>query len=160
MLVCFLVTAIKDRKFFKSRAFYTSWIVAFIFCIPHLPRLWEYSTTQIGDFYEANTYIETYYIYMSREPETVKNRKVYTLPAEIERREDLKGTTDDGHDIIILNYHINHLYFPNGDYLSFDYDGAYENIENTKIKLNKEKIISDYHGNDYYITLTSKKQNK
>lgn len=95
---------------------------------------------------------------MSRDPETEPNRNAYTLPAEIERREDYVGAVKVGNgeyeDIETLSYHINYLYFPNGGYLSFDYYEAYENPEYCIVILNKERKVTDYKGNEYYITLT------
>ena len=139
----------------------------FVLSIPRIPVLFGHQTTQIGDFYEAKEYTEKYYVIMSREPENVHNRKQYTLPATIERRKDYSYTTEvsedyyfqehGGDDVYVLNYHITHLYFPNGGYLVFDYDEALEDSELTDIELNKETEVIDYHGDYYYITLTNKK---
>ena len=172
MTACFTESYIKKRFFKKtvpkhSKTFYLSWIICFLLCLPYIPILFGYETTQIGDFYEATEYTEKYYVIMSTKPESVSNRKKYTLPAEIERRYDLIGTTDlyedyysqsyGGEDIYELNYHINHLYFPNGGYLSFDYDYAYEEISCSKLQINQETKVTDNHDNYYYIKLTKEK---
>ena len=165
-----LVISLFKRNFrSKSRAFFISWLVTIVLCLPHIPVLFGYETNQIGAFYEATNYKAKYYVTMSREPNSKTNRKAYTLPAEIERREDYMGTETyhssthyiDGEtyesDIYALNYHINYLYFPNGGYLFFDYDEAYENPKYSTVALNQETKVTDYHGDNYYITLTSKK---
>ena len=129
----------------------------FLTSIPHVPFLFGYGTTQIGDYYEKSAYTETYTVIMSREPENITTRKAYTLPAEIERRKDYLYTTEDYDEVYDLAYHINYLYFPNGGYLSFSYDEAYENPEYCLLEPNKERRVTDYHGDEYYITLTTEK---
>ena len=139
----------------------------FILSIPYVPRLFGYETTRIGDFYEAEEYTERYYVLMSREPENNPARKVYHLPAKIERRYDYVGTSDivedmygqkyGGEDIYYSNYHILYLYFPKGGCINFDYDYAYEDDEITKLIPNKETECEDSKGKTYYITLTKEK---
>lgn len=154
--ICFIVTAIKDRKFFKSRAFYFSWILSFILFLPQVPTYCGYGTTQIGDFYEKKEYTEDYIVIMSRKPETELGRKEYTLPATIVRSEDYASTnsrTDwlsgerSEREIYGYFYHIDKLYFPNGGYLTFDEE---DNI----VLLDEEVELEDYHDDTYYITLT------
>lgn len=155
------------RKNVKNNMFYIIGGLFILLSLPHIPVLCGYETTQIGDFYEAREYTEKYYVVMSREPESVQNRKKYTLPAEIERRTDYLYTTEvyedyyfqehGGNDIYRLAYHINYLYFPNGGYLTFVYDEVYENPEYSTVLLNQETKVTDYYDNDYYITLTSEK---
>ena len=164
----FLWSVIKREIKQKSTAFYISWLLAFLLCIPHIPVLCNYETTDIGSYYEATEYTAKYYVIMSREPETNPNRKAYTLPAEIERRLDegaetfhsstyyLDGETYE-QDVSTPSYHINYLYFPNGGYLTFTYDEAYEEPDRTDLLLNEETMVADYHGDEYYITLTNKK---
>lgn len=171
---CFLASAIymvfsliKNKKLMHTSSFYIAFLCFILLSIPYLPKLFGYETTQIGDFYEADFYTETYTVIMSREPEWVYGRKEYTLPAEIERWEDYMYTTDidedyygnqyGGRDISSLNYHISYLYFPNGGYLSFEYDRAYDDPELTIVIPNKETKVTDYKGNEYYITLTKEK---
>ena len=161
--VCFIGLCIIffDRLIFKrvikGKVFYVAWLLFFVLSIPHIPVLYGYETTQIGDFYEAREYKEKYFVVMSRKPEDIEDRKQYTLPAEIERRLTYEGSDDNGNDFYSLNYHINYLYFPNGGYLSFDYDYAYEEAGRTSVKVNKETEVVDYHGDEYYITLTKEK---
>ena len=125
------------------------WCLFLLLSVPYIPILFKCETTQIGDFYEAEDYTEYYYVLMSREPENKIGRKVYTLPAEIERRYD---ENEERHC-----YHINYLYFPNGGYLSFDYDFAYEEPNCSTVQKDKETEVTDYHGDVYYITLTTEK---
>ena len=145
------------KRYEKRRMFYVVWVLFLILSLPHIPVLFGYETTQIGDFYEANEYTEEYYVIFSREPKSNTNRKQYMLPAQIERRYTYEGTTDDGHEIYDLNYHINYLYFSNGGYLSFDYDYAYEEPSCSAVVVNRESEVTDYHGKTYYVTLTDEK---
>lgn len=155
-----ILYVLKNRKTPKSKKFYLLWIISFLFSLPHIPFLFDYETTNIGGFYEGSQYKEKYIVLMSREPQSVVNRKIYTLPAEIERRSDHSGVIEVGNgeyeELEALNYHINYLYFPNGGYLSFDYDEAYESPEYCVVILNKERKVTDYKGNEYYVTLTDK----
>lgn len=168
LTISFVLSLFKRMHKQHSKAFYISWLLAFVLCIPHIPVVCGYETTNIGDFYEAGEYTAKYYVIMSREPNSETNRKAYTLPAEIERRSDehvetyktatnyLDGETYE-QEVSVLNYHINYLYFPNGGYLVFNYDEAYENPEYSILLLDAETKVTDYYGDDYYITLTSKK---
>lgn len=158
---CFIVSATKNRKFFKSHAFYFSWILSFIFFLPQVPTYFGYGTTQIGDFYEKKEYMEDYIVIMSREPETQLDRKEYTLPATIIRTEDYIGTTISNNwlsgDILEREiyehlYHIDKLYFPNGGYLTFK-------EEYNMVYLDEEVKLYDRHDNPYYITLTDQMYN-
>ena len=141
----------------KSRAFYYVWLAFFVLSLPYIPKLFGYSTTQIGHLYEAKEYTEKYYVIFSREPEKVSSRKEYKLPAEIERRYDYVYTDENGNDYESLGYHINYLYFPNGGFLSFDYDYAYEEPSCSKLQVKQERKVTDYHGDEYYISLTKEK---
>lgn len=141
------------KDFIKRKVFYIVWVTVLLLSIPHIPQLFGYKTTQIGDFYEAREYTEEYYVVFSREPQSNTNRKQYMLPAQIERRYTYEGTTDDGNEIYDLNYHINYLYFSNGGYLSFDYDDS----DDSNVVLGKEMMVMDYHGDFYYVTLTDEK---
>ena len=156
LLIYFIYRLIRRNRI-KPKLFYIAWAVYFVFSIPYLPWLLGYRTTDIGSLYEALEYTEKYYVIMSRQPENSTGRKEYTLSAEIERREDYVGTNERGEPEHDLNYHINHLYFPNGGYLSFDYDAAYDIPEYTTILVDKETICTDYKGDEYYITLTKNK---
>jgi hypothetical protein len=147
------------RDFIKRKVFYLVWIAVLLLSIPHVPQLFGYKTTQIGDFYEALKYTEEYYVIYSKEPQSNPNRKQYVLPARIERRLDYTDTTENGYDKHDLNYHINYLYFSNGGYLSFDYDIAYDTNRSLVI-LGQETEVEDYHGDTYYITLTDEKVNR
>lgn len=148
------------KRVIKNKMFYIVWILMFVLSIPYIPILCGYETKQIGDFYEAREYTQKYYVKMSRNPNGTFGRKQYTLPAEIERRLDYDYTVDEyedyyfqthgGYDVYKLAYHINQLYFPNGGYLSFDFDSA-------KLQVDKEVEVEDYHGDTYYITLTKEK---
>lgn len=144
-------TSVKHKSLTQNRALYILLVISLILAIPYTPKAFGYKTTDIGDFYEADTYTEKYYVIMSRDSEDVENRKEYTLPAKIERRYNVYNE---------LRYYINRLYFPNGGYLVFDYDEALEDSERTDIELNKETEVIDYHDDCYYITLTDKKVTK
>ncbi len=171
---CFVISIInivyswiKNKKLAFKPSFYVYLLLFFLFSIPYLPRLFGYKTTQIGNLYEASAYTETYLVTMSRKPEDEEPRKEYTLPAQIYRQSDYDHTTrirdnfygeqTGGHDIYSLNYHIRYLYFPDGGFLSFDYDEAYDNPHLTIIIPNKETKVIDYKGDEYYITLTKEK---
>lgn len=152
------------KNVIKNKLFYIVWIFFLLLSIPHIPVLFGYRTTQIGDFYESKEYTEKYYVIMSRQPKENKGRKIYTLPAEIERSLDYSYTTDvyedyysqvhGGEDVYVLNYHINHLYFPNGGYLYFD------ESTNSILQVGQETEVIDYHDNTYYVTLTNEKYAK
>ena len=71
--------------------------------------------------------------------------------------EDYYFQEHGGEDVYALAYHINKLYFPNGGYLTFDYDAVYDNPEYSTVYPNKETKVIDYHDNEYYITLTNLK---
>ena len=137
MCVCFIVSAIKNRKVFKSKAFYISLVLTIIISIPYMVILSGYGTEEIGDFFEKDNYTAKYYVEMSRKPEEETVRKVYTLPAEIMRI--------DG------KYYINQLFFNNGGYLFF---GTDSNLDNSPLTLYEEICIDDYHDDTYFITLT------
>ncbi len=168
--IWYIYNLIKTREFFKNRNFFITLCLSFLLSIPHIPVLCNYETTDIGSYYEATEYTAKYYVIMSREPETNPNRKAYTLPAEIKRKlheekETFRSSTSylDGETseqyVSVPYYHINYLYFPNGGYLTFTYDEASENPDYTDIILNEETMVTDYHGDEYYITLTNKKVN-
>lgn len=167
VITIYFIYCLIRHKIIKSPLYYIVWALFFVLSIPHIPVLIGYQTTQIGDFYEAREYKAKYYVIMSREPGSVNSRQQYTLPAEIERRKDYLYTTDitedyffqehGGHEVYGLIYHINRLYLPNGGYLIFNYDAAYDNPEDTDIELNKETEVIDYHDDTYYITLTDRK---
>ena len=150
--VAFLYRLLR-KSIIKSKMFYSFWILFLLLSIPHMPVLCGYETTQIGDFYEAKEYTEKYYVLMSRQPQEKENRKSYTLPAEIERSLDYSHE-NDGYDVYTLNYHINHLYFPNGGYLVFDEPNY------SIVQVEQETEVTDYHGDTYYITLKREKANK
>lgn len=154
--VLWLYRLIRNKRE-RRRCFYVVWAVYLMLSLPHIPVLFGYETTQIGDFYEAREYTEEYYVIFSRKPQSDTSRKQYMLPALIERRLDYIDMTEDGHDICDLNYHINYLYFSNGGHLSFDYDGAYEDAERSAVILGQETKVEDYHGDTYYVTLTDEK---
>ena len=137
MCVCFIVSAIKNREIFKSKAFYISLLLTLIISIPYIMILSGYGTEEIGDFFEKDNYTAKYYVEMSRKPEEETVRKVYTLPAEIMRIEG--------------DYFINQLFFKNGGYLFF---GTDSNLSDSPLTLNEEICIDDYHGDTYYIKLT------
>lgn len=146
------------KSYIKSKLYYICWCVFFLLSVPYIPKALGYKTTQIGDFYEALEYKEKYYVTMSRNSEDNPERKIYTLPAEIERRYDYEGTThsdnldDTEHDIYSLNYHINYLYFPNGGYLRFSSDEI-----DSIVSPEKECQVEDCEGSSYYITLSAEK---
>ncbi len=153
LTITFTVSLFKRKIKELSKVFFISWCITLLLSLPYMPRLLGYGTTQIGDFYEYSEYTENYIVYLSREPKEIKNRKQYTLTAEISRYEDKIGETDEGRDITTLNYHINYLYFNNGGYLYFGSDS-------TILYLNKETKVTDYNDDTYYITLTDQKSNK
>ncbi len=156
LLAVFLYRLIRKR-IIKSKIFYVVWALFFALAAPHIPVLFGYETAQIGDFYEAREYTEKYYVIMSRKPESETTRTVYKLPAEIQRRFSYEGSDDYGNEFLSLNYHINYLYFPNGGYLCFDYDYAYENSGVTIVVPNQETECIDYKDEIYYITLTTER---
>ena len=161
-LICSIYALIKYKKInnLKTHAIWLS--VLIVFSLPHLPRIFGYTTTQIGDYYEKAEYTENYVVFMSREPQKNENRKVYTLTAKISRSEDYMSSeisnnyiTCEQHetDITMLCYHIEKLYFNNGGYLNFDeVDSEY-----TILEPNKEYSVEDNKGDTYYITLTKQK---
>ncbi|MEE0840861.1 MAG: hypothetical protein U0L72_10035 [Acutalibacteraceae bacterium] len=148
MSITFLISILKYKKRFKSRATYVFWLFSFVIGLFYTPKLFSFGSTQINNFFEADEYTETYYVYMSREPETASRRMVYKLPAKIERRE--YSERHDGENFDYSDYYINQLYFSNGGYLSFDDDYA-------PLQLEKEVSVLDSCGDFYYITLTSEK---
>ena len=167
---CFYITVVMSMIFAVkiciwdfcaiSKIFVVCWSVTFALSLPHWPPLFGYETTQIGDIYEKEEYIENYLVIMSRQPNTVQNRKKYTLPAQIQRTKDETGYQEkinyitgerEERDICALVYHINYLYFNNGGYLYFMEE------EDNIIIPNIEVDLEDFHGDTYYITLTEDK---
>lgn len=155
MGIVFLYRLIR-RRTIRKRLFYIVWLLFFLLSIPYIPVLFGHQTTQIGTFYEARTYKAKYNVILSRESSNVSNRKLYTLPAEIERKYDYTGYDEHG-DYYELNYHVNYIYFPNGGYLSFDYDYAYDEPSCSLVAVNRETIVTDSHDDEYYVTLTAEK---
>lgn len=151
LLLCFLFNVVMRKK--SNRALYASLVVALTFGCFHLPFVLNIGTTQIGDYYELPEYKEYYYVQLSRKPKSNTDRKVYTLPAEIERTRDYEYTTDKGHEVYATNYHINYLFFSNGGWLYFGDEEPEENA----VLLETEVEMEDYHNNTYYITLTKEK---
>ena len=162
--IAFVCTLLFDKHLIKRKLFYIVWVSVLLLSIPQMPVLFGYETTQIGDFYEAKEYTEKYYVLMSRQPQEKENRKVYTLPADIERSLEYYYTEDvyedyylqehGGYDVYSQGYYIRKLHFPNGGYLTFD------NMDDSLILVGIETEVIDYHEDTYYITLTSEKVNK
>lgn len=157
--IVFMVSLFKRKIKGLRMMFYIGWCVALLLCIPHLPRVFGYGTTQIGSFYEYREYTENYVVTMSRHPKSKSNRKVYTLPATISRMEDYVGSVthrdhDGGEyekDIYELAYFLDYIYFDNGEYLYFS-----ESAEETPLVVGEEVELKDYHGDTYYVKLTDK----
>ncbi len=172
MEICFF-TALLVLTVFISRirakkklgkVFAIWWCVAILIGSFHVPRLLNIGNTQIGSFYELPEYKENYMVIMSRKPNTEKNRKQYTLPAEIEKLPMYAGQKvsinvysgeRETTEMYSSGYCINYLYFNNGGHLYFEGDD-YQNA----LILNEEVKIEDYRGDTYYITLTDKKAKK
>ena len=135
-------------------------MIFLILSVPHLPSVFSYEVEQIGHFYEPAEHKGNYVVYMSKEPQSKRNRQVYTLPAEIERIEDYDGSIthrnnltgeETDYEITSLNYHINYLWFRNGGYLYF------MESDNSVVIPDKEVKLKDSHDDTYYITLTKEK---
>jgi hypothetical protein len=135
-LVCEIIKIFKGE--FPSADTLSLIVVLLLIGSFHLPKVLGFGTTQIGSFYESHEYKEYYYVEMSREPESVYNRKEYVLPAQIWH---MSG-----------GYYIQYLYFNNGGSLNFE-------DEEESLILNKEVRLSDEEHDTYYITLTDRKSN-
>ena len=157
------IYALVRRKKIEHLKIRCVWIaILLLLSLPHIPKVYGYYSTQIGDFYEGSDYTENYVIFMSREPEANKNRKVYILTAQISRFEEETGTDTSIHYITGehnekpikgLFYHIDKIYFSNGGYIDFTDVDSRLRILNLDI----ETKICDNNGDSYYVTLTSQK---
>lgn len=136
------ISQIFNRNFKFSK---TSLLILF-FCfsifLPLIPRFLGYRTTQIGDEYEAYEYKEIYYVLFSIYPCDNPFRISYAFPAEIERIKEFYEDPSDSH----IYYRVNYIY-PYGE----------ERIiigDRSTVIPNEEKIVEDFDGNRYYVTLT------
>ena len=157
---CFVIMAVYAvyrlirKRVIKSKVFYGFVCLFFLLSIPYIPKFCGYKTTQIGDFYEARQYTEKYYVLMSTKPKSNSKRKVYRLPATIERSIDDIGTTEEGRPESETRYHLKYLYLSNGGKLTFEYN------EDAILIPDEEVKVYDKNGTEYYITLTKEKSKK
>lgn len=143
ILVCLIGDFLKsliNRSFYpdiKGIIFWSkSILILFLAALPVIIMIFGYRTTQIGDFYEDSSYTQNYIVMVSENPNTVKNRQVDYITAEIEK--------NDG-------YYIKNLYFDSVIY--YDFEDVYPDNE---VFVYREIPIKTDDGL-LYITLTDNK---
>ncbi len=115
----------------------------------------KFENTNIGSFLEKETYREQYYVYI-RDNDNLS--KSYRVKADI-----FKGPcgyetyTDDGEETFVVKgngYFLEKIYWNNGGYLIFENSGDFSS---TQLYPGQETKVTDYHNDDYYVTLTTEK---
>lgn len=122
----------------------------FIFC--------HFENTNIGSFLEKESYREQYYVYIRSNN---KQSKSYRCKADIYRGDyGYPAYTDEGEETFIIKgngYFLEKVYWDNGGYLTFTDDDFLEITSSARIYPGKETLITDCHGDEYYVTLTTEK---
>lgn len=115
--------------------------------------------TNIGSFLEKDSYHEQYYVYIRKDDNKLKS---YRCKADIYKgKHGYSSYTDDGEETFIIKgsgYFLEKVYWANGGYLTF-IDDQLEAASSARIYPGKETSVIDYHGNEYYVTLTTEKVN-
>lgn len=118
----------------------------------------KFQNTNIGSFLEKESYREQYYVYIRSNK---KQSKSYRCKADICRGNyGYDSYTDEGEETFVVqgnSYFLEKVYWDNGGYLMFTDDDWIEFTSSARIYPGKETLVTDYHGNDYYITLTNEK---
>lgn len=119
----------------------------------------RFENTNIGSFFEKESYRECYYVYIRPDD---KYQKAYRVEADI-----IKGSygyydyNDEGHEIYVSlgnGYFLEKIYWDNGGYLTFLDEGDYPTIvDHARLYPGKETRVTDKYEETYYVTLTSEK---
>lgn len=128
------------KNFEFSKTFLFLWAFSFLIVVPTFPYFFGYRTTQIGSQFEASEYTEMYYVILSDYPCENPFREAHAVPAEIEKIKEYAGPGYNSY------YEVNHIY-PYGEKRISIYDCD-------DVSLNEERIVRDFEGNEYYVTLT------
>lgn len=115
--------------------------------------------TNIGSFFEKESYKECYYVYIRPND---KYQKSYRVKADI-----IKGSygyfdyNDDGDEIYVSlgnGYFLEKIYWDNGGYITFLNEGDYPTVvEHARLYPGKENRVTDENDKEYFVTLTSEK---
>lgn len=146
-------------KFFsKKRGVILCEIILLLGIIFYPPIFERLGNTNIGSFFEKESYEEQYFVYIR---ESGNKSKSYKVKADILKSNyGHPSWEDDGeetYDIHGNGYFIKKVYWSNGGYLNFeDYDHWGYPTEN-QIYPGKETLCYDSNDDGYYIFLTNEK---
>lgn len=115
----------------------------------------KFENTNIGGFLEKETYREQYYVYIRNDD---KFSKSYRVKADIYKGSyGYETYADDGEDSSVVKgngYFLDKIYWNNGGYLIFHNSDGFSGA---RLYPGQEAKVTDYHGFDYYVTLTTEK---
>lgn len=118
----------------------------------------HFENTSIGSFLEKESYSEQYYVYIRNNN---KQSKAYRCKADIYKGDyGYPSYTDEGEETFIVQgngYFLEKVYWGNGGYLTFIDDDWLETTSPARVYPGKEVLVTDYHDNEYYVTLTTEK---
>lgn len=118
----------------------------------------HFENTNIGSFLEKETYREQYYVYIRNNDQQSKS---YRCKADIYRGcYGYPSYTDEGEETFVMQgngYFLEKVYWNNGGYLTFTNNELPEIISSARIYPGKETLVTDYHDDEYYVTLTTEK---
>ena len=121
----------------------------------------RFENTDIGSFFEKESYCEQYYVYLRNDS---TKQKSYRLKADIIRSDYGYPSYVDGEESFVVQgngYFILKAYWGNGGYLTFVDENEFEMIgypnKSARIFPGVETKVQDYKGDIYYITLTDEK---
>ena len=120
----------------------------------------HFENTNIGSFLEKESYCEQYYVHIRNNN---KYSKSYRVKADIYKGDyGYPSYTDEGEETFITQgngYFLEKVYWDNGGYLTFTDDDWLETTSSARIYPGKETLVTDYHDDEYYVTLTTEKVN-
>lgn len=146
-------------KFFSKKKVVILCQVLLVIGILSSPFVFDkFQNTNIGSFLEKDSYEEQYYIYIRN---SRKQSKSYRCKAKIYKGDyGYPSYTDDGEETFVVQgngYFLEKVYWNNGGYLTFVDDDLLETASSARIYPGKETSVTDYHDNEYYVTLTTEK---
>ena len=117
----------------------------------------HFENTNIGSFLEKESYSEQYYVYIRKDK---KQSKTYRCRADICKGDyGYPSYTDEGEETFVIQgngYFLKKVYWDNGGYLTFTDDDDWTK-SSAQVYPGKEVSVTDYHDNEYYVTLTTDK---
>lgn len=125
------------------------------------PVFSNFENTNIGSFFEKDSYQERYYVYIRKDTEKFNS---YKVEADIRKCDyGYPSYTEDGDETFIVKgsgYFIEKAYLPNGGFITFlddETDGLSEITPNNRLHPEKEASCQDNKGNEYHIYSTTEK---